>query len=95
MKLMNVRLNDEDVARVKELRRRGIEFSTIVRDALRKSHEEHTKASRRPDPAIFFAEMDKEHPLPKDMPPRGYDVHDRRQAREAIRAHLNRKRRVA
>ena len=53
MKLMNVRLDEKDVAKVEELRRRGIEFSSIVRDAVRTSYDEHVRRKgQRPDAAV-------------------------------------------
>lgn len=89
---MNVRLSDEDVAKVEELRRQGIEFSSIVREALQTKYAERVSVRKRPDPATFFAELDKKYPLPKNLPPRGYDVHDRHQFAAAFAAHIRRKR---
>ena len=38
MKLVNVRLSDEDAAKAAELRRHGVELSEVVREALRARH---------------------------------------------------------
>jgi hypothetical protein len=91
MKRLNVRLSEEDAKIAAHLRRDGVEISTLVRRALRAEFTRRTKGriDRRPASEII-AEIHARHPTPPDEPKRDYDVHDRRQAREAILRNLKR-----
>lgn len=91
MKLVNVRLNEADARKVAQLRRRGVTLSSIVRDAIRSSSENGGRPRTPEDADKFFAEMDEKFPLP-ELPPRGWDVHDRHQFRAAMVTHLRAKR---
>jgi hypothetical protein len=91
MKLLNVRLNEEDAKIAVQLRRDGVEISTLVRQALRAeySRRKNGKKDRRPASQIL-AEIYARHPTPPNEPERDYDVHDRHQARQAILRKLKR-----
>ena len=92
-RLVNVRLDEERLRKAKVLREQGIALSTILRTAI-DSRYEQALASRGPrDVRAMFERLDAEYPITaKDLPPRKYDVHDRRQAAAAIRKRLGRSR---
>ena len=90
-KLVNVRLDADRVRKVRRLRERGVALSDLVREAIDHRFD-------RLDPAVGSrqarATLDRileRHPDPPDLPPRDYDVHDRRQARLAIAERLRRR----
>jgi len=91
MKRVNVRLSEEDAKIAAQLRRDGVEISNLVRRALRTEYarRKKEKIDRRPASEIIV-EILARHPTPPDEPKRDYDVHDRRQAREAILRKLKR-----
>jgi hypothetical protein len=91
MKLLNVRLNDEDARIADHLRRAGVEISSLVREALRAEYarRKNGRKDRRPASEIL-SEIYARNPAPPDDPARDYDVHDRNQAREAILRKLKR-----
>ena len=85
MKLLNVRLNAEDAKIAAQLRRDGVEISTLVREAIRAEYERrHRKNRKTRKPSEIMEEIIARHPTPPGTPPRDYNVHDRHQAREAI-----------
>ena len=88
-RLLNVRLDDERVRKVQALRERGMTLSDVVRTAI----DEQFAALQRPTPAevqTIVRRMFEQHPDPPDLPARGYDVHDRRAARQAIQERFRR-----
>jgi Arc/MetJ-type ribon-helix-helix transcriptional regulator len=92
MKLLNIRLNDEDAKIVARLRRQGVNISSFVREALR-SEDKRRQGHREPlDVDRMLADIYRAYPDPPDYKPREYNVHDAAQARQAIIAHLKRKR---
>lgn len=95
-RLLNVRLDEERLRKVRSLRERGVSLSDLVRAAIDERYEQtHAPLAAR-DVRAIFARLDAEHPLTEvTLPPRGYDVHDRRQAAAAIASHMrDRKRRA-
>jgi hypothetical protein len=93
MALLNVRLDDEDARKAAALRRAGVPISTVVRDAIRTEYEQRIarpKALRRASQIV--AEILTSLPDPPDLPPRSFDVHDRRAARRHITDKLARAR---
>jgi hypothetical protein len=91
MKLINIRLDTADARKAALLRSEGVEISSLVREAIRAEYARR-KASRkdRRPAAEILAEIYARNPAPPGEPPRDYDVHDRRQAREAILRKLKR-----
>lgn len=88
--LVNVRLNAEDTAKLRELKRRGLRISEIVRTAIR---SEHAKAPRKRTAKEIKDILDAIHakyPDPDDLPPREFDPHDRRAVQEAAARHFGR-----
>ena len=91
-RLVNVRLDVERVRKAQMLRERGVTLSDVLREAIDARFEGLRQSESRPDvPAIVKAAFE-QHPDPPDLPPRDYDVHDRRAARTAIRRRLGRRR---
>jgi hypothetical protein len=87
--LINVRLDSDRLRKARALREHGIRLSDVVREAIDQRflqlHSEPPSDAKTLIRRIF--EM---YPDPADLPPRGYDVHDRRSARQAILRKLRR-----
>jgi hypothetical protein len=83
-RLVNVRLDADRVRKVQTLRARGVALSDVVREAI----DERFAALRRSESALdvrtIVRWMFEQYPDPPDLPPREYDVYDRRTARAAI-----------
>jgi hypothetical protein len=81
-RLVNVRLDAERLRKAQALRERGVALSDVVREAI----DDRFTALRRsqPDVRTIIRRMFEKFPDPPDLPPRDYDVHDRRAARVAI-----------
>jgi hypothetical protein len=91
-RLVNVRLDAERLRKVQRLRERGVALSEVVREAIDERFSELRPESRS-DVRAIVRRIFEQYPDPADLPPRGYDVHDRRAAREAILRTLRRVRR--
>jgi hypothetical protein len=93
MKLVNVRLSDEDAALVADLRREGVELSTVVREAVRARH----LALRAPIPRGGVRKMlnaiYERHPLDTEDERLAVDATDRHAVRAHVRSKLARRRR--
>jgi hypothetical protein len=92
MKLFNVRLSEEDAARVAELRREGVELSTLVREALRARHLELRSRLGQSDVREVLASICSAYPLAEEAERLEVDTTNRRTTRELIRRKLTRKR---
>lgn len=93
MPLLNVRLTLDDARRAAELRKTGVQVSRVVREAIRVEHERRVRRSRaRKSTADILGEIYAAHPDPPLAPPRGFDLRDRKAAREAIVRKLRRRR---
>jgi len=90
-RLINVRLDERRLQRVRRLRAKGISISDLLRDAIDRQYEEITKQRKPRDIESMLKQLYAQYPDPVDLPPREYDVHDRRQAKEAISRMLRRK----
>ncbi len=82
--LVNVRLDAERLDKVRALRERGIALSEVVREAIDERFAALRRSEATPDVRAIIARVFDEHPDPPRLPPRDYNVHDRRAAREAI-----------
>jgi hypothetical protein len=85
MKLVNVRLNEEDARVVARLRAKGISLSDVVRRALR-SEDELTRRKVNPEEAI--AEMLTAFPTPSGGSARQVSAVDRRAVQKFVRSRL-------
>jgi hypothetical protein len=70
------------------LRARGVVLSDLVREAIDARVDALEKAAAPGRARALVARMLEQHPDPDDLPPRDYDVHDRRAARAAVRRRL-------
>ena len=91
-RLVNVRLDERRLERARRLRANGIALSDVVREAIDRRYEQLVEPSKRRDAAAILQEIYEEHPDPPGLPPRGYNVHDRRDAKRAIVRKLRSKR---
>jgi hypothetical protein len=93
MALVNVRLDREDARRVAELRRAGVQISSIVRQAIRAEHEQRIgKRVGGRAAAALLARIYADHPDTPDVRPRGYDLGDRRAVRAALQKRARKER---
>jgi hypothetical protein len=93
MTLVNVRLDADDARRVAELRRAGVQISSIVRQAIRTEHERRVgKRARGGAAAALLARIYADHPETPDVERRGYDLRDRRAVRAALQKRARKRR---
>ena len=83
-RLVNVRLDAERLRKAQTLRQRGIALSDVVRKAIDERFAAMRETGSEPDVRAIVRRIFEVHPDPPDLPPRDYDVHDRRAARAAI-----------
>jgi hypothetical protein len=90
-RLVNVRLDDARLRKVRRLREKGLPLAELVRDAIDTKYGELAgpPAEHAADVVRRILETD---PDPEGLPSRDYDVHDRQAARSAIRRRLKRPR---
>jgi len=91
-RLVNVRLDERRLERARRLRASGIPLSDLVREAIDRQYEELIMLPTPRDIVGIMKEIYAQFPDPPGLPLRGYDIHDRRQARQAILRKLRRKR---
>jgi len=91
-RLVNVRLDPGRIRKAQMLRERGITLSDVLRQAIDERFEAHQRDAGTRTIAVVRSVLER-YPDPPDLPPRDYDVHDRRAARTAIRRSLKRTRR--
>ena len=90
-RLVNVRLDEERLRKARALRARGVTLSDLVREAIDVRYGETARTRRPRDVRAMLDDILRRHPDPAGLPPRDYDVRDRRQARAAILKRLRRK----
>lgn len=88
MKLVNVRLSEEDAARVAELRREGVELSELVREAVRARHLAIRPPLRPHDVRVVLNAIYARHPLDDEDERPVVDMTDRRSVRRLVRSKL-------
>lgn len=87
-RLVNVRLDEQRIRKARKLRAEGIPLSNLVRDAIDQQYERLIESSKPRDVEAVMRRIYEQCPDPPDSPLRDYDVHDRAEAREAIRRKL-------
>jgi hypothetical protein len=92
MKLVNVRLSEEDAAKVAELRRHGVELSEVVREAVRARHLSLRPPLRSEDVRPMLEAIYARYPLDAEHERPPVDTADRCAVRELIQARLRRRR---
>jgi hypothetical protein len=91
MRLLNVRLDDEDSRLVKQLRERGVSISDLVRGAIRAEARRAPKAQPL-DVDALVAEIQRQYPTPPGAKKRRrIDTTNRREVAEFIRAKIRRR----
>ena len=90
-KLVNVRLDAERLRKVRRLRERGVALSDLVREAIDHRFDRLDPAIESRQARATLDQILERHPDPPDLPARGYDAHDRTQARLAIAERLRRR----
>jgi hypothetical protein len=92
-RLVNVRLDGDRLRKARALRERGVTLSDVVREAIDERFDALQRSASKPDVRVIMTRVFEQFPDPPDLPPREYDVHDRRAARRVIRRKLRRVRR--
>ena len=88
MKLVNVRLSDEDAGKVAELRQQGVELSELVREAVRARHLALRPRLEPGDVRGLLAAIYARHPLTRREERAQVDATKRRDANAFIRRKL-------
>jgi hypothetical protein len=89
--LVNVRLDSERLRKARKLRERGVKLSDVVREAIDERFL-RLRCEPQSDVKALVRRIFEEYPDPAGLPPREYDVHDRKAARRAIVRKLRRAR---
>lgn len=91
MRLLNVRLDDDDSRLVQQLKKRGVSISELVRGAIRA--EARRAANPEPlDVDALVAEIERQYPTPAAAKKRHrIDTTNRREVAEFIRAKIRRR----
>ncbi|MBI3490348.1 MAG: hypothetical protein HY047_00875 [Acidobacteria bacterium] len=92
-RLVNVRLDGARLRKAQRLRESGVALSDLVREAIDERFEELAESGTARDLGAVMKRIFEQYPDPPDLPPRGYNVHDRHAARGAIVGKLRRGRR--
>jgi hypothetical protein len=92
-RLVNVRLDEERLRKAQALRESGVALSDLVRAAIDERFEELAGSGTARDFKAVMERIFEQYPDPPDLPTRGYNVHDRNEARRAIIGKLRRVRR--
>lgn len=90
-RLVNVRLDEERLRKARMLREQGFALSDVIREAIDDRFEQLNHARTVRDVREIIQHIFQEHPDPADLPPRAYNVHDRKAAQTAIRRSLSRR----
>ena len=83
-RLVNVRLDEGHVRKVRRLRESGVVLSDLIREAIDERFEELGRATKPRHVEAIMERIFEQYPDPPDLPPRAYDVTDRRKTRRAI-----------
>ncbi len=89
-RLVNVRLDEERVRKVHMLREQGLALSDVIREAIDERFDQLNRSRKVRDVRNIIQRIFEQHPDPAGLPPRGYNVHDRKAARAAIVEKLRR-----
>jgi hypothetical protein len=83
-RLINVRLDQQRLRKARKLKESGIALSDVVREAIDRRFEALRELETPRDVEAIMTRLLEQYPDPPDLPPRTYDVADRRAARAAI-----------
>lgn len=90
VRLLNVRLDQTDEAKVRALRARGANVSRLVREAIRDEYERRAGVPKAEDVEAILAAIYAAHPVPRGEP-KPLRLHDRHRFRRAVARHLRRR----
>ncbi len=91
MKLLNIRLDPDDVARVRALRARGVKLSRLLREAIRAEHARRAGVPLGEEVGAALAAIYAAHAAPDAGERQRFGVHHRRRFRRAVGRHLRRR----
>ena len=83
-RLINVRLDADRLRKARTLRARGMALSEVVREAIDERFAALRRSECPPDVRAIVRRIFEQYPDPPGLPPRDYDVYNRRAARVAI-----------
>jgi hypothetical protein len=87
-RIINVRLDQEHIRKVRALREKGVVLSDLVREAIDEKYEALGEGGGRRDAAALVRSLFERYPDSAELPSREYDVHDAQEARAAVRRKL-------
>ena len=90
-RLVNVRLDDERLRKVRLLRGQGLALSDVIREAIDERFEQSIGSGKVRDVRNIIDRIFEQYPDPAGLPPRAYNVKDRKAARASIIAKLRRR----
>jgi hypothetical protein len=90
-RLVNVRLDEERLQKARMLRQEGVPLSEVIREAIDQRFELLNPPGKLRDVGKIMRRVFELHPDPPGTSQRGYDIHDRKAAREAIVRKLQRR----
>ena len=83
-RLVNVRLDADRLRKAQTLRARGMALSDVVREAIDERFAALRKSGSPLDVRTIIRRIFERYPDPPGLPPRDYNIYDRRAARVAI-----------
>jgi hypothetical protein len=83
-RLVNVRLDEELLRKAQLLREEGLTLSDVVREAIDQRFEQLKQRRRAQDVKDVIQRIFDQYPDLANIPPRGYDLKNRKAARTAI-----------
>src|SRR5215475_13838658 len=83
-RLINVRLDGDRLRKAQTLRARGMALSEVVREAIDERFAALRRSKSPRDVRTIVRRIFEQYPDPPGLPPRDYDVYNRRAARVAI-----------
>ena len=89
-RLVNVRLDEERLRKAHMLREQGLTLSDVIRQAIDERFDQLNRSRKVHDVGSIIQRIFERHPDPAGLPPRAYNVQDRKAARTAILEKLRR-----
>jgi hypothetical protein len=89
-RLINVRLDQERLRKARKLKEGGIALSDVVREAIDQRFAALREQEKPKDVEASMTRLLEQYPDPPGLPPRTYDLVDRKAARAAVVRKLSR-----
>lgn len=90
-RLVNVRLDEERLRKARLLREQGLALSDVIREAIDDRFDRLNRSRKLGDIRNIVERIFEWYPDPSGLPPRSYNVQDRKAARTAITEKLGRR----